>query len=73
MATDTIAIVIAAWNAEATLERAVVSAQAQTVPVDIIIVDDASPDGTLALAQKLAADDPRITVLAQENNGGPRR
>ena len=73
MATDTIAIVIAAWNAEATLERAVVSAQAQTVPVDIIIVDDASPDGTLALAQKLAADDPRITVLAQENNGGPAK
>ncbi|MFN1209054.1 glycosyltransferase family 2 protein, partial [Enterococcus lactis] len=54
-----------------TLERAVLSAQAQTAAVEIIIVDDASPDGTLALAQRMAADDPRITVLAQAQNGGP--
>ncbi|MEL6641668.1 MAG: glycosyltransferase family 2 protein [Pseudomonadota bacterium] len=66
-----IAILIAAWKAEKTLERAVVSAQAQSVPVEIIIVDDASPDDTLALAKRLAADDPRITVLAQTENGGP--
>ncbi len=66
-----IAILIAAWKAEKTLERAIVSAQAQTVPVEIIVVDDASPDGTLALAQKLAGEDPRITVLAQPENGGP--
>lgn len=73
MVTNSITVVIAAWNAEATLERAVASAQAQTVPVEIVIIDDASPDSTLALAQKLAADDPRITVLAQAQNGGPAK
>ena len=73
MSEPQIAILIAAWKAEKTLERAVASAQAQSVPVEIFIVDDASPDGTLALAQKLAADDPRITVLAQAENGGPAK
>lgn len=66
-----VALLIAAWSAEKTLERAVLSAQAQTAPVEIIIVDDASPDGTLALAEKLAEGDPRIKVLAQAQNGGP--
>lgn len=66
-----VAILIAAWSAEKTLERAVLSAQAQDAAVEIIIVDDASPDGTLALAQKLAEGDPRIKVLAQAQNGGP--
>lgn len=66
-----IAVVIAAWNAEDTLQRAVESAQKQTIPVEIVIVDDASTDGTLALAQQMAKRDPRITVLAQQKNGGP--
>lgn len=66
-----IAILIAAWSAEKTLERCVLSAQTQQVPVEIIIVDDASPDGTLDLAQQMAAIDPRIKVLAQAKNGGP--
>ncbi|PTQ11788.1 glycosyl transferase [Sphingomonas oleivorans] len=67
-----ISIVIPAYNAEESLERAVASAQAQTIQdFEIIIVDDASSDGTVALAQRLAAADRRIRVLRNEANSGP--
>ena len=36
-------------------------------------MDDASPDGTLALAESYAARDPRVRVIAQKENGGVSR
>jgi glycosyltransferase involved in cell wall biosynthesis len=36
----------------------------------IYVVDDASRDGTVGRAQAAAADDPRITVILRERNGG---
>ncbi|MFV0429708.1 MAG: glycosyltransferase family 2 protein [Arachnia sp.] len=38
--------------------------------VDILIVDDASPDGSLRAAQALAATQPRVSVIAHETNTG---
>jgi glycosyltransferase involved in cell wall biosynthesis len=40
------------------------------VDVDVLIVDDASPDGSAAVAEKLAADDPRVRVRVHEVNAG---
>ena len=65
------AIVVAAYNAEATLERAVMSALAQPEAAEICIVNDASTDGTAALARALAARDARVSVHALTLNGGP--
>lgn len=65
------AILIAAYNAEATLERAVLSALEQEETAEACIIDDASSDGTLTLARALAARDERVRVLAAEVNGGP--
>ncbi|MFO1017857.1 MAG: glycosyltransferase family 2 protein [Hyphomonadaceae bacterium] len=65
------AIVIAAYNAEATLERAVTSALAQPEAAEICIVDDASTDGTAPLARALAARDARVSVHVLTLNGGP--
>lgn len=65
------AVVIAAYNSEATLERAVRSALAQPEAMEICVVDDASTDGTRALAQELAAEDARVIVVSQPANGGP--
>ncbi len=65
------AIVIAAYNAEATLDRAVASALAQPETAEICIVDDASTDGTLQQAKGWAAREPRVRILAQATNAGP--
>jgi succinoglycan biosynthesis protein ExoU len=67
-----VAIIIAAWNAEATLGRAIESALSQeNVSIEIVVVDDASTDQTLSCARSFAQADPRITVLRQSKNAGP--
>ncbi len=40
---------------------------------DIVLVDDASPDDSLAVARSLAAADDRIRVIARATNGGQHR
>ena len=53
---DRLSVVIPAYNAEDTLERAIQSVQAQSiVPDEIVIGNDASTDGTSALGTRLGA------------------
>lgn len=67
-----VSVVIPAYNAADSLAATVASAQAQSLrDIEILIVDDASGDGTLELAQALAAGDPRIRVIAAGENRGP--
>jgi succinoglycan biosynthesis protein ExoU len=66
-----IAVIIAAYNAAATLERAVRSALAQAEASEICIVDDRSTDSTAALAEQLAREDSRVRVLRMPANAGP--
>jgi glycosyltransferase involved in cell wall biosynthesis len=40
------------------------------VEMDVLIVDDASPDGSAAVARALAEADPRVRLLAHESNRG---
>lgn len=40
------------------------------VDVDVLIVDDASTDDSLSVAQSIAAYDPRVTVVSNERNMG---
>jgi glycosyltransferase involved in cell wall biosynthesis len=63
-----VAVVVPAHNEEELLPTTLAS-----VPdfVDrIIVVDDASRDGTVGRAHSAATADPRIVVLARERNGG---
>lgn len=56
-------IVLPTFNERATLAL-VVGEVLRTVPgAHVLIVDDASPDGTGAIADSLAAAEPRVTVL----------
>lgn len=68
---ESICVVIAAFNATATIGRAVRSALAQTEVSEVFVVDDASADETAASAK--AADDGtgRLHVLSQPINQGP--
>ncbi len=66
-----IAVIIAAYNAAATLERAVRSALAQPETAEVCVVDDASTDEMPAIAQRLASMDARVHVLRQPRNAGP--
>jgi succinoglycan biosynthesis protein ExoO len=70
--TPTVTVLIAAYNAAGFLQRAVASALGQTVPVlEVLIVDDASTDGTVGVVERLAAADDRIRLLSLAQNGGP--
>ncbi|HYI10641.1 MAG TPA: glycosyltransferase [Thermoanaerobaculia bacterium] len=61
---------IPVFNRAAMLREAVASVLAQTYrPIEVVIVDDGSTDGTGAVADALAAAHPEIRVLHQENRG----
>lgn len=65
-------VVIPAYNAEAFVERAIGSVLCQTEPaLEVLVVDDASTDGTAACVARLAAQDRRITLLQNTANAGP--
>ncbi|UVK39151.1 glycosyltransferase [Mesorhizobium sp. AR10] len=69
-----VTFVIAAYNAEATLDRAIASAIAQKgVTVEIIVVDDKSRDLTLDVARSYPEDVVRVVALpANRGPGGAR-
>lgn len=65
-----VSFVIAAYKAADTITRAIDSALAQEeVEVEVIVVDDASPDDTAAVVEAIA--DPRIRLIRLPTNRGP--
>ena len=66
-----VSVLIPCWNAAASIERALDSALGERgVPLECVVVDDGSTDGTLDLVRAVAARDPRVSVLALATNQG---
>ena len=65
-----ISVLVPVYKTEAYLTRCVSSICNQTYKnLEIILVDDGSPDGSGALCDQLALEDSRIRVIHKENGG----
>jgi dolichol-phosphate mannosyltransferase len=63
-------VLVPTYNERDNLEPLLTRLHATLPDVDALVVDDGSPDGTGELADKLAADDPRIRVLHRPAKAG---
>ena len=63
-------VVIPTYNEHLTLREVVARVLAAPVEVDVLVVDDASPDGTGRLADQLSAEDGRVHVLHRSAKRG---
>lgn len=67
---EKISVIIPVYNTEKYLEGSIRSIMNQTYKnLDIICVNDGSSDSSLAILEKLAAEDGRIRIINQENAG----
>jgi cellulose synthase/poly-beta-1,6-N-acetylglucosamine synthase-like glycosyltransferase/peptidoglycan/xylan/chitin deacetylase (PgdA/CDA1 family) len=67
--TGPVTVIVPAYNESAGIEAAVRSIVASTHPVEIIVVDDGSTDGTADIVDALGL--PGVTVIRKENGGKP--
>ena len=66
-----VSVLIPCYNSEATIMKTLASVRAGTrLPDEIIVYDDKSSDGSLALLQEAAKDMPNLVIMeGQENQG----
>src|SRR5262245_41662920 len=63
-------LVLPTFDEAESLERVVDAVLASPAGVDVLIVDDSSPDGTGDIADRIAAAEPRVTVLHRPRRSG---
>lgn len=63
-------VVVPTYNEQATIEEVVARVLATPIAVDVLVVDDQSPDGTGRLVERLAARDPRVHVMHRRAKQG---
>lgn len=70
MESKTVSVIIPVYNVEQYLARCIDSILCQTYPnLQILLVDDGSPDGSGAICDDYAARDSRIQVIHKPNGG----
>ncbi|HWB67350.1 MAG TPA: glycosyltransferase family 2 protein [Mycobacteriales bacterium] len=72
--TTRLSIVLPAFNEEANIgtavDRALAAAAQHCADYEVVVVDDGSTDGTAAIVQRLATDDPHVRLVQHESNQG---
>lgn len=67
---DLISVIVPIYKVESYLDRCIKSIVTQTYSnLEIILVDDGSPDGSLGMCDRWAEKDSRIKVIHKENGG----
>jgi dolichol-phosphate mannosyltransferase len=56
-------VILPTYNERENIERIVATVLSQAADIDVLVVDDNSPDGTGAIVDALAAEQPRIHVM----------
>ena len=65
-----VSIIVAIYNSDKFLEKLILSIIGQTYKnIEVILVDDGSPDNSGAICVKYAVIDSRIKVLHKHNGG----
>lgn len=68
--TDPVSVIVPVYRVEAELEECVCSIRNQSYPhLEILLVDDGSPDRCPAICDALAEQDTRIRVIHKQNGG----
>jgi len=70
-ATSAVCVIIAAYNCQETIIRAIASALAEPEATEVVVVDDASTDDTVATAHSADDGSGRLRILTQLQNAGP--
>lgn len=66
-----VTVIVTTYNMEQYIEQSLRSLAGQSYrPLEILVVDDASKDGTLAVLQRLKNEIPNLRVLSQRRNAG---
>ena len=66
-----ISIIMAAYNAEKTIEQAINSVLSQTYTnFELLVVNDCSKDRTVELVKSIAAKDGRVRLISNVKNSG---
>lgn len=65
-----LSIIVPVYKVESFIEKCITSLQNQTYPnLEIILVDDGSPDNCPAICERYAESDSRIKVIHKQNGG----
>lgn len=65
-----ISVIVPVYNVEKYVEKCLRSVLGQSFgDFELLVVDDGSPDGSGAICDRLAQEDPRVRVVHQENQG----
>ena len=64
-----LSIIVPVYNGEETIEKAIVSLLCQSVPVDIIVINDGSKDRTEEIILRLKENNDNIHYYVKENKG----
>jgi teichuronic acid biosynthesis glycosyltransferase TuaG len=67
-----VTVVMPAWRAAAYIGNSIESVLSQTYcDLELIVVDDHSPDDTVDIVRRYASRDPRVHLVSQPENRGP--